>query len=73
MLEATDLAYCFPMRIDLVSQRNTAILSGFSSYRNIRFVHNCPIELIVETRISLGRKPSTFEAGGSCTLFPYKN
>jgi hypothetical protein len=45
MLEVEHLAHCFPVRIELVFERNTSCPSEFSKLINSHFVPNRPIEL----------------------------
>jgi hypothetical protein len=66
------LAPCFPGRIELTFERNTAYLSGFASGRNI-FVQISFLQVKGKSTVSLVRKPSMLEAEGSSTLFPCEN
>jgi hypothetical protein len=61
------------MRIELPFERVTPYPSVFSSARNVTFVQNSSIQVNGRSPVSLGRKPSILEAGGSMTLLPYEN
>jgi hypothetical protein len=63
------LRHCFPVRLHLASERNTAYLSGISNVRSITFVWNSSIQVNGSNTVSPVRKSSTLEAGGSSTLF----
>jgi hypothetical protein len=66
------LVHCFPMRSELPFDRNTAYFSG-SSVKNITIVQNCTFQVNGRSTVSLVRKPSMLEEGGSSTLFPSEN
>jgi hypothetical protein len=73
VIEAVATSTLFPVRIELVVQRNTSCKSDFSSWRKGHFIPNRPIQLSEETHILLQRKPSVLEAGASSTSFPCEN
>jgi hypothetical protein len=73
VLEAGVLACCFPIIIEFPFKSNVAYLSGFSSMRNIIFVQNSSILVKGRRIVSLGRKPSMFQARRSCILYPCEN
>jgi hypothetical protein len=54
MLEAGVVSHCFPRRIELPINRNTAYLSSFPSVRNINFVKKiAPFKCIEEAQFLL--------------------
>jgi hypothetical protein len=73
MLEGGYLEYCSPMNIELLFERNTACLWGFSGGRKATFVPKNVYSWIEETHVSLKRKPSTLEGVASSTLLFCEN
>jgi hypothetical protein len=61
------------MRIELPVERNTAYLSVFSCVWNITIVPNSSIQVNGRNTVSIVRKASMLEAGGSGTMFPCEN
>jgi hypothetical protein len=61
------------MRIELPVERNTPYLSVFSYVRIITFVQNSSIQVNGRSSISLVRKATMLEAGGSIILFSCEN
>jgi hypothetical protein len=73
VLEAAKSCTLFPVRTELPFENNTAYLSGYSCLRSITFVQNSSIQVNRRRTISLVRKLSVLEAGGSSTIFPCEN
>jgi hypothetical protein len=71
--KAEHLAYCFPVIIELVIEKNTSSQSGFLRGRLTHFVTNRPFLMNEETHVSLERKPSKLVAGASSTVFACEN
>jgi hypothetical protein len=67
------LAICFPVRIKLVFEKNTAYPSLIISGRNAQIIQNRPIRWVEETHVSLERDVDKLEAGASSTLFTCEN
>jgi hypothetical protein len=70
VLEPVASSILFPVRIELVFERNTSCKSEFSSWRNAHFVQTELYSQVEEKHVSLERKSSVLEAGASKTLFP---
>jgi hypothetical protein len=66
-------AYCFPVRIELVLERNTMWLWKFSGWRKGHWVPNHLFRWFGETPVHLQRRPSLKEAVASVTLYSREN
>jgi hypothetical protein len=63
------LPHCFPVKIQLACERNTAYFSGITNVRNMTFLQNSCIQEKGSSTVSLERKSSNLEVGESSTFF----
>jgi hypothetical protein len=68
-----DLPHWFLVRIQLACEWNTAYLSGISKVWNMTCSENSSIQVNRSSTVSLVRKLSMLEAGGSSTVFSSEN
>jgi hypothetical protein len=65
--------HCFPVRIELVDERNPCNLSALFCGRNTHFMKNTHFRYNVETQASFAAKQCVLESGVSSTFLPCKN
>jgi hypothetical protein len=67
------LAHCFPLRIELVFERNISHKSSCSRWGKAHFVRIDLFSLVEETHVPLQKTQPVLESGASSTLLPCEN